>query len=153
VRQRSLTPRLAVLLIGIAIVGATFTPTPASAHHEPGPCDLHRLTDETVEHFSTRQIRCAVRRFGPVPGGGRTAVCIARRESGLIPDATSLTAQYLGLYQHAAVYWDDRYVRWTRKAWELPESALEGRTNAVVTIRMVADAGGWRPAGWPRRGC
>lgn len=114
---------------------------------------MHRMDDEGVQHFSKRLIRCAVRHFGPVSGGIKTAVCIAERESGLLPEAESPTGMYLGLYQHAAEYWPDRYRAWTRNRWEMPESALSGRTNAVVTIRMVSAAGGWRKAGWRRGKC
>ncbi len=37
----------------------------------------------------------------------------------------------------------------TKPAWDLPTSALKGRTNAIVTIRMVVAIGGWKAAGWP----
>lgn len=80
-------------------------------------------------------------------------MCIAERESGLDPRAASSTEMYLGLFQHAATYWDGRYQDWTKKTWDLPDSALKGRTNAIVTIRMVHAVGGWKAAGWPRRGC
>jgi hypothetical protein len=143
---------LAVVATLIA-ASALSTAAPAWAHHADGPCDFHPVDGETVEHFSTRQIRCAVERFGAVPGGARRAVCIADRESGLIPDATSLTGDYLGLFQHASKYWDSRYDEWTRPVWDLPTSALKGRTNAIVTIRMVHRAGGWKAAGWPRFDC
>jgi hypothetical protein len=150
VRKRFLT----VSLLGLLMTGVVVVPLPAaSAHHDRGPCDFHRTTDETIRHFSKRQIRCAVERFGPVPGGRTRAVCIAERESGLDPEAASPTELYLGLYQHAAAYWDVRYDTWTRPVWELPTSALEGRTNAVVTIRMVRDLGGWKAAGWRVHDC
>jgi hypothetical protein len=88
-----------------------------------------------------------------VPGGSVRAICIAKRESDLIPDASSLTGRYLGLYQHAAKYWDKRYTTWTRTRWALPDKAISGRTNAIVTIRMVHAAHGWRAAGWPVFDC
>jgi hypothetical protein len=139
----------------LLLAAALLIPSAGStrAQHLSGPCDLHRWTDETVRHFSKRHIGCAVRSFGPVPGGKTRAICIAKRESGLIPDASSLTGDYLGLYQHAADHWEDRYVTWTKKRWKLPDKAVSGRTNAVVTIRMVHGAGGWRKAGWPITGC
>ena len=143
-----------VTLIGFVTVAATLVAIPiASAHDLRGPCDLHRAPDGTIEQLSKRHIRCAVERFGPVPGGRERAVCIAERESKLNPEAASLTDQYLGLFQHAALYWGDRYDTWTLPAWDLPTSALEGRTNAIVTIRMVHDAGSWKAAGWPPHGC
>ncbi len=93
-------------------------------------------------------------RFGPVPGGTQRAICIARRESGLDPTATSQpTGEYRGLYQHDRDFWPARYDKYTIPVWGLSPSALNGRTNAIVTIRMVADIGTWRQAGWPPKDC
>jgi len=140
------------LLLAASLLLATAIPA-ALADHREGPCDFHQEADESTRHFSIRQIRCAVAEFGPVRGGAERAICIADRESGLQPAAESLTGQYLGLYQHAAEYWDWRYDTYTRAGWELPASALRGRTNAIVTIRMVFEAGTWPAAGWPRGDC
>jgi hypothetical protein len=142
---------IAVLsLIGSVLLGAT----PVSAHHLPGPCDFHRLDGETVKHYAKRRIVCSVDHFGPVPGGRERAICIARRESGLNPSATSEpTGEYRGLYQHDRDFWPSRYDTNTLPAWELSPRALNGRTNAIVTIRMVAKAGSWRAAGWPPKEC
>ena len=93
-------------------------------------------------------------RFGPVPGGTQRAICIAKRESGLDPAATSEpTGEYRGLYQHDRDFWPARYDRYTAPVWELSPSALNGRSNAIVTIRMVADFGAWWRAGWPPKDC
>ena len=100
-----------------------------------------------------RKIRCAVDLFGPVPGDAARAICIAKRESGLIPTAESPTGMYLGLFQQSAKMWPDRYVQWTDPTWKLSEKATNGRTNAIVTIRMVHAAAGWKAAGWPSDGC
>jgi hypothetical protein len=35
----------------------------------------------------------------------------------------------------------------------LSSSALSGRSNAIVTVRMVRGLGGWRRAGWPVKAC
>jgi hypothetical protein len=138
----------------LLLAGVLLGPTPAAAHHLPGPCDFHRLEGESYPAFSRRGITCAVERFGPVPGGTARAICIARRESGLDPSATSSpTGRYRGLYQHDRDLWPARYDRYTRLAWELSRRALDGRTNAIVTIRMVVDHGTWRTAGWPPKGC
>ncbi len=144
-----------LLLVAVVVFPALLASAPAatSAERQTGPCSLSRGADETVRQLAKRHIRCAVDEFGPVPGGARRAICIARRESGLIPTARSATSQYLGLYQHAAAYWPDRYEAWTEPGWGLPTSALRGRTNAIVTIRMVADIGRWTLAGWPRQDC
>ena len=140
---------MATIVAGVAL-GAT----PAVAHHLPGPCDAHRRDGESVKHFSKRRIRCAVERFGPVPGGAKRAICIARRESGLIPSTTSEpTGEYRGLFQHDRDLWPARYDEYSKPVWELSPRALNGRTNAIVTLRMVDDFGTWRGAGWPKKEC
>ena len=139
-----------LLLLAGVLLGAT----PAAAHHLPGPCDFHRLDGESNESLSRRRIICAVERFGPVPGGTERATCIARRESGLDPTATSSpTGEYRGLYQHDRDMWPARYDGYTQPVWELSRRALNGRTNAIVTIRMVAAFGTWHEAGWPPEEC
>jgi hypothetical protein len=139
----------ALLLLGL-LLGST----PATAHHAPGPCDFHRLDGESIQHFARRRIVCAVERFGPIPGGKDRAICIARRESGLDPSATSSpTGEYRGLFQHDRDMWPGRYDAYTLPAWELSRKALNGRTNAIVTIRMVVDIGTWHEAGWPPLDC
>ncbi len=148
--KRTGTALAATALVAVVVFGAT----PATARHRPGPCDFHRRDDESVRAFSKRRIVCAVSRFGPVPGGRERAICIARRESGLDPTATSQpTGEYRGLYQHDRDYWAWRYDRFTRPVWELSRRALNGRSNAIVSIRMVFAFGTWKGAGWPRREC
>jgi len=141
---------VALLALASVLVGTM----PTAAHHLPGPCNFHPLDGETVEAYSIRRIECAVRRFGPVPGGADRAVCIARRESGLDPTMTSEpTGQYVGLYQHDRDFWPWRYETYTKPVWELSPRARNGRTNAIVTIRMVVDIGTWKRAGWPPKEC
>ena len=145
--------RSAIAVLAL-VIGVLFGATPALAHHAPGPCDFHRRDDESTQTFARRRIVCAVERFGPVPGGQARAICIARRESGLDPSATSQpTGQYRGLFQHDRDMWPDRFTEYTRPAWELSPRALNGRTNAIVTIRMVFKIGTWRSAGWPPKEC
>ena len=145
--------RSAIAVLAL-VIGVLFGATPAFAHHAPGPCDFHRRADESDQAFAKRRIVCAVERFGPVPGGVERAICIARRESGLDPSATSEpTGQYRGLFQHDRDMWPDRFTEYTRPAWELSPRALNGRTNAIVTIRMVFKIGTWRDAGWPPKEC
>jgi hypothetical protein len=94
-------------------------------------------------------ITCAADRW-PVEGGAEKAICIAKRESGLIPTASSATGLYVGLFQHSAADWPRRYDEWTRPVWQLKENPYNGRTNAIVTMRM-ASAEGWGP--WAGIGC
>jgi hypothetical protein len=146
-----LTRNGSVLAILVLIAGVLLGATPASA---TGPCDFPRLDGETIQHLSKRRIVCAAERFGPLPGGPQRAICIARRESGLDPAATSEpTGEYRGLYQHDRDFWPARYERYTLPVWQLSPRALNGRTNAIVTIRMVADVGTWWQAGWPPKNC
>jgi hypothetical protein len=138
------------LLLAALLLGST----PVEAYYLPGPCDFPRLDGESIQSFSRRRIVCAVERFGPVPGGAERAICIARRESGLDPTATSSpTGEYRGLYQHDRDMWPARYDRYTMPVWGLSPRATNGRTNAIVTIRMVVDIGTWREAGWPPKDC
>jgi hypothetical protein len=126
--------------------------SPAGAGIEPrvaGPCALVREDGEAIQDYSIRLIKCAVDRWA-VPGDAEKAICIAQRESGLIPTATSPTGQYVGLFQHSAAEWPNRYAEWTRPSWQLKENPLNGRTNAIVTMRIV-NAEGW--AAWAGAGC
>lgn len=155
---RSLLTSLAVRSrLVITVLFATLAlslPSPISgATRASGPCHLTRWTNESVRHFSRREIRCAVETLGPVKGGADRAVCIAARESNLLPGAQNPVGPYDGLYQHLESSWDGRYAKYTDPVWSLDPSPFNGRTNAVVTIRMVAAAGSWKSAGWPRRGC
>ena len=127
-------------------------PMTRSLPRTAGPCALTRNDSEVIQDFSIRIIQCAADRW-PVPGGAEKAICIAQRESGLIPTASSATGQYLGLFQHSRVSWPSRYADWTAPAWHLRTHALNGRTNTIVTLRMVHGFGGWAPAGWKVRGC
>jgi hypothetical protein len=125
----------------------------ATAKPGVGPCDFARRDGETMTHVMKRRITCATERFGPVPGGAKRAICIAKRESGLDPSASSPTGDYLGLYQHSATLWPDRYKKWTDSTWQLSTNAKNGRSNSIVTLRMVHAAGNWKSAGWSPKGC
>jgi hypothetical protein len=146
--------RAILLVVALAVpVPMLIGSTAGAVRTPPRPCALPRRDGETIQHHSRRLIECAVGAFGPVRGGAPRAICIAKRESGLIPAASSKTGMYLGLYQHAATYWPYRFDTYTRASWELSSSALSGRSNAIVTVRMVHAAGGWKPAGWPVKSC
>lgn len=146
--------RNVLLVTVLAVSTPMLLPSPAAAGRHPHhPCQLTRRDGETVQHFSKRQITCAVGAYGPVKGGITRAICIARRESGLIPSASSPKGRYLGLYQHSATYWPWRFDTYTQPSWSLSTSALSGRSNAIVTVRMVHSLGGWRHAGWPVKAC
>ena len=149
-RAAAIAATIGSLAVVSALPARAVAPSAATPRDDrPGPCPLTRVDGETTQDFSRRMITCAAERW-PVPGGAEKAVCIADRESGLIPTASSPTGQYLGLFQHSAAAWGDRYLEWTRPAWALKPNALNGRTNAVVTMRMV-NAEGWGP--WAGVGC
>jgi len=136
----------------VATLAATFVfaiAPAASAHHAPGPCAFHRDDGVTVRQHSRDQIRCAVGKW-KVPGGVSVALCIAKRESGLLPWAESRDGMNKGLFQQHVNYWDGNYDTYTRRAWDLPKRILSGRTNTVVSIRMAHDIG-WGP--WGGRRC
>jgi hypothetical protein len=141
---------------GGALALSLLSATPASAAlpratttPAPGPCALVRSVGEAIQDFSIRIITCAADKW-PVEGGADKAICIARRESGLVPTASSSTGMYVGLFQHSAADWPRRYEQWTRPSWQLKENPYNGRTNAIVTIRM-ANAQGW--GAWAGAGC
>ena len=129
------------ILMALVVLGLAVPPAPAQATTRPGPCAVQRDEGEPIRSWSRRLIRCAAERW-EVPGGPMKAICIADTESGLDPEATSPHREYLGLFQHSAEAWPARYDAWTRPGWELDETALSGRTNAIVTMRMV-NATGW----------
>lgn len=140
--------RLALVVTMLAALLALPGGTAAADH--VGPCALHREDGEGTRHLVKRLIRCATATW-EVPGGSVKAICIARRESGLDPRAVSEPeGLYVGLFQHSAEMWPDRYGTWTMRAWELRQRALNARTNTIVTIRMV-NAHGWGP--WRGPGC
>jgi hypothetical protein len=140
---------IVMLLLASPAFAKPAGPMTRSEQRTAGPCALTRSDGEAIQDLSIRIIQCATDRW-PVPGGAEMAICIAKRESGLIPTAGSATGLYLGLFQHSAAAWTDRYTEWTRPVWGLKPSALNGRTNAIVTIRMV-NAEGWGP--WSGVGC
>ena len=154
-RNRRMSATAAAVTTG-AIVVTLFAASPAGATRigiiEPrvaGPCALVREAGEAIQDFSIRVIQCAADRW-PVEGGAEKAICIAERESGLIPTASSPTGMYVGLFQHSAADWPRRYDEWAKPVWQLKENPYNGRTNAIVTMR-IANAEGW--AAWAGAGC
>jgi hypothetical protein len=144
--------RTRTLWVGALIVASLAMPefARAAATGAPGPCALRRGADETVRQHSRELIRCAAARW-PVRGGATTAICIAKRESGLIPTAASSDGMNKGLFQQHVKYWDANYQTYTRKVWQLRPKILNGRTNTIVSIRMVHRIG-WGPWGGSRCG-
>jgi hypothetical protein len=139
----------ALALSLLATTPAVASPLRSTTPSVSGPCALGREDGEAIQAFSIRLITCAAKRW-PVEGGADKAICIARRESGLIPTASSPTGKYVGLFQHSAADWPRRYAEWTKRVWQLKENPYNGRTNAIVTIR-IANAEGW--AAWAGAGC
>jgi hypothetical protein len=151
-RETILTPtiRTARAIFAATTVALVVASAPiASADHAPGPCDFHRGEGMTVRQHSRAQIRCAVARWS-VPGGEDVALCIAKRESRLLPWAESGDGLNKGLFQLHVRYWGDNYDAYARPVWQLPKRILSGRTNTIVSIRM-AHSIGWGP--WGGRTC
>lgn len=136
--------RVAALALVVALAGSLLLVAAPSAQ-ATGPCDFGRGEDQTVRAYMRDVIRCAVDRWS-VRGGARTALCIAKRESGLLPWAESSNGINKGLYQQHIDYWGNNFETYTRTGWALKKQILNGRTNAIVSIRM-AHAGGWGPWG------
>ena len=90
---------------------------------------------------TARMIRCYARVMN-APGSPSFVLCVARRESGLDPGATSPSGTYRGLFQHSRYYWPSRYAAWGKPS-HLYSSVYNGRTNTVVSIRMAKSQGGW----------
>lgn len=84
-------------------------------------------------------IRCAAE-IWPVQGGPDKAVEVAKCESSLRPDAVGGDGLYLGIFQQHRDYWPARATRYGFDG----VSALNGRANIIVSIRMASE-GGWGP--------
>ena len=119
--RRNRVIRTAAGVTGVAVALSLFVTAPVLAttidrggadvaRGVSGPCPLVRLEGEAIQAFSKRLIECAATRW-PVEGGAEKAICIAQRESGLIPTASSPTGMYVGLFQHSAADWPRRYER------------------------------------------
>jgi hypothetical protein len=143
------TRRLAAVLALMAVAMPAGMSVAHAGDDRPGPCPLSREEDETVRANSRELIRCAVNRW-EVPGGAAVALCIAKRESGLTPSAESSDGINKGLFQQHVDFWSGNYDNYTVPNWRLKHSILNGRTNAIVSIRMASDIG-WGP--WGGRHC
>lgn len=150
-RRAALAAAVAVAVLAPGAAASAHPTVAPRSSRVAGPCALSRTAGESIQSFSKRLIQCAADRWA-VPGGAAKAICIAKRESGLVPTAKSAGGKYLGLFQHAKAYWPANFDAYTRHVWRLDTRALNGRSNAVVTIRMAHDpAVGWRP--WAGAGC
>ena len=138
-------PRRILVLILVPAVALTLMlpATSAFAGDATGPCDLARKAEETIRSKMMRLIECVTDRW-EVGGGSQRAICVASAESDLDPQLASADGDHLGLFQHLADAWPDRFDSWTLPRWNLNERALSGRSNTIVTIRMV-NADGWGP--------
>lgn len=101
--------------------------------------DWHKGTPQT-----RRMIGCYARVMN-APGTVSFVLCIAQRESGLYPRATSPSGTYRGLFQQSENYWWGRYQAYGS---HLFPDIYNGRTNTVVSIRMAKARGGWK-GDWP----
>jgi hypothetical protein len=140
----SLSVLLTLATVGLALAGHAQIGTAVRAHVDPSECRYARsdgrrgFTDREVQDT----IRCDVRRW-PVPGGAATALRIANCESGY---ETKTSGSYLGVYQFAPSTWSSNRSRFRAlgRRWDLSWSALKGRANVTVAIK-VASTTGWGP--------
>ena len=155
-RKRIVTAAIAACLAtgATAATGASAgSPASHSLTHSSGEANRAWRTEEcrfgglVPGGWTVREIvwtiTCAERKW-PVSGGVSKALAVARCESGLRADASN-GGRYLGVYQHAAVYWPAR-LRSLAPSWDkaLASSAFDGRSNVVIAMRM-AHSGGWGP--------
>ena len=102
---------------------------------------LTRPTWSALEEQLTAE--CAIRKWA-VSGGYTKFYSVGDCESGWNRYASN-GGRYLGLFQHAAAYWQGR-VAAAQPDWDRPLSHRwqNSRTQIVVTARMV-HGGGWGP--------
>lgn len=109
-------------------------------------CRYARLDGE--HRYSIREvaraIECSTERWR-VPGGTEGALCIARRESGLRPDADNPSSSAAGVYQWIDDSFDGAYRSHPElvRRWGLRDSVWNARTNVVLAIRHAHDAWSW----------
>lgn len=85
-------------------------------------------------------IKCAAPRLGVSTS---TALAVAWRESHYQPGARNPSSGTCGVFQHMPRYWPERVRHFY---WGHDPSCFNGRTNVLVSLRMVR-AGGWGPWG------
>ena len=136
--------RVAALALVVALAGSLLLVAAPSAQ-ATGPCDFGRGEDQTRTGVHAR--RDPVRRRSLV-GARRSPDRALHRQAGErpVPWAESSNGINKGLYQQHIDYWGNNFETYTRTCWALKKRILNGRTNAIVSIRM-AHAGGWGPWG------
>jgi len=122
--------RLAII---VALIAACTTATPT--HARPAPCG-----GRTVK----ATIWCAVHHYGYVPGGIRTALYIAERESGFNPQAVSYTGCCFGVYQWHHDTWATLIERWPEMNRLYGTNVFNARANIMRAIRTAHESG-WGP--------
>ena len=129
---------------------------PVSANHRRRAAQRRQPTAagrDDPEHFMKRRIRVRGRPLRS--GAGRRRAGDLHREARERPDPDD-GVPHRHVPRTVPTSREDvaRSVRrWTDPAWQLSDKATNGRTNAIVTIRMVHAAGTWKTAGWPPNGC
>lgn len=128
------------VLIGITALVLLATPARAEETWREEHCRMNKATSVWTPFEVRQTIRCATAKW-PVEGGPTRAIQIALCESGAdLQDPGG--DGYAGTFQQSEQYWPGRYRSLKPKGWELQPSAVNPRSNTVISIRM-AHARGW----------
>jgi len=147
VKRALKTAAIAVTLAGIAI-----GPPAASADDrrlEDRPRVARCAERHPWTHVGQRQelVWCIAHLFD-APGSPRTAIAVARCESGDDFQDTYGGDGHVGTYQHITSRWHDRWRTWGARIG-VKDAATNVLSQAVVSVRMAISLGTWNSsAGW-----
>jgi hypothetical protein len=123
-------------MLVITFLVTALLPAAAHAGTVARSCPQPATGPESVKSL----IRCAAPKLGLSTS---KALQVAWRESRYHPGARNNSSGTCGVFQHMPRYWPERVRRWY---WGTDPSCYDGRTNVLVSLRMVR-SGGWSPWG------
>ena len=146
-RREVMTATIAVLLATGAMAA---TEASANARRLEGRPRVARCADRHPwTHVTQRQelVWCIAHLFDS-PGSPRTAIAVARCESGEDFQDVYGGDGHVGTYQHVTSSWYGRWATWGRGIG-VKESPTNVLSQAVVSVRMARALGTWNSsAGW-----